>query len=144
MITNVSLLTLYVADQDESKAFYVDKLGFAEGTDVTIGNGFRWVTITHPDHPELEVVLALPGPPMDDAVSEAIRRALANGTMGGFGLNTDDCRKEYERLSGLGVEFVQPPADRPYGVEAVLRDNSGNWLVMTEPKPFDATGFPDF
>lgn len=144
MITNVSLLSLYVTDQDESKAFYIDKLGFNEGTDVKLGNGFRWVTIQHPDHPELEVVLALPGPPMDDAVAEAIRRALANGTMGGFGINTDDCRKEYERLTGLGVEFVQPPAERPYGVEAVLRDNSGNWLVMTEPKPFDTTGFPDF
>jgi catechol 2,3-dioxygenase-like lactoylglutathione lyase family enzyme len=144
MITNVSLLSLYVTDQDESKAFYIDKLGFTEGTDVSLGNGFRWVTVMHPAQPELEVVLSLPGPPMDDAVAEAIRRALANGTMGGFGISTDDCRKEYERLTGLGVEFVQPPADRPYGVEAVLRDNSGNWLVMTEPKPFDAGDFPDF
>jgi hypothetical protein len=33
------------------------------------------------------------------------------------------------------VEFPQPPSDRPYGVEAVMRDNSGNWLVLVEPKP---------
>jgi len=34
------------------------------------------------------------------------------------------------------VEFPQPPADRPYGVEAVMRDNSGNWLVLIEPKEY--------
>jgi catechol 2,3-dioxygenase-like lactoylglutathione lyase family enzyme len=51
MITNISLMTLYVTDQDESKAFYVDKLGFVEGTDVKMGDGFRWATIKHPDQP---------------------------------------------------------------------------------------------
>jgi hypothetical protein len=62
-----------------------------------------------------------------------LRRALANGTMGGFGLRTDDCRKTYEGPSTKGVEFVQRPSERPYGVEAVMRDNSGNWLVLVEP-----------
>nr|MBA3281495.1 VOC family protein [Acidimicrobiia bacterium] len=28
MITNISLITLYVTDQDEARDFYVDKLGF--------------------------------------------------------------------------------------------------------------------
>src|SRR6476659_8555916 len=104
MITNISLLTLFVTDQDESKAFYIDKLGFVEGTDISLGNGFRWVTVRHPEQPELEVVLSLPGPPMDDQLVEAIRGALSNGTMGGFGLNTDNCRKEHERLVAAGVE----------------------------------------
>ena len=49
--------------------------------------------------------------------------------MGGFGLSTTDCTKTYEDLVAKGVEFTQPPSDRPYGVEAVMRDNSGNWLV---------------
>ena len=57
--------------------------------------------------------------------------------MGGFGLRTDDCHKTYEELSAKGVEFVQPPSDRPYGVEAVMRDNSGNWLVLVEPREYD-------
>ncbi len=30
MITNISLFTLYVTDQDEAKKFYVDTLGFEE------------------------------------------------------------------------------------------------------------------
>jgi uncharacterized glyoxalase superfamily protein PhnB len=113
-----------------------------EGTDVTMGDGFRWVTVKHPSQPELEVTLQLPGPPLDDQAAEAIRRALANGTMGGFGMSTDDCRKTYEELSSQGVEFVQPPSERPYGVEAVMRDNSGNWLVLVEPQPYSAEDFP--
>jgi catechol 2,3-dioxygenase-like lactoylglutathione lyase family enzyme len=141
MITNVSLVTLYCTDQDEAKKFYTDKLGFVEGTDVTMGNGFRWVTVFHPDHPELQVTLSIPGPPHDDAMAEAIRRSLANGTMGGFGLRTSDCRKTYEDLAAQGVEFTQLPSDRPYGVEAVMRDNSGNWLVLIEPKEYTGEDF---
>ena len=44
-------------------------------------------------------------------------------------------------LSAKGVEFVQEPADRPYGVEAVMRDNSGNWVVLVEPRPFTPDDF---
>ena len=94
-----------------------------------------------PDHPELEVTLSVPGPPLDDQTAGAIRRALANGTMGGFGLHTDDCRKTYEELSAAGVEFVQLPSEQPYGIEAVLRDNSGNWLVLIEPRSYRGEDF---
>jgi len=141
MITNISLVTLYVTDQDASKEFYCDVMGFVEGTDVTMGEGFRWVTVKHPDQPELEVTLMLPGPPLNEDMASAVRRALANGTMGGFGLTTDDCRAEHERLVKLGVEFVQEPQERPYGVEAVMRDNSGNWLVLVEPRAFTPADF---
>lgn len=143
MITHVNLITLFVTDQDAAKAFYLDKLGFVEGVDLAVGGGFRWVTIRHPARPELEVVLSVPGPPMDGQIADAIRAALANGTMGGFGLATDDCRGDYERLSAAGVEFIQAPSDQPYGVEAVLRDNSGNWLALVESKPYSAADFAE-
>lgn len=141
MITNISLVTLYVTDQDEARRFYIDNLGFAERTDVSMGDGFRWVTIVHPDHPELEVTLMVPGPPLDEEMAEAVRRSLAKGNMGGFGLRTTDCQKTYDELVANGVEFIQPPSDRPYGVEAVMRDNSGNWLVLVEPKAFSPEDF---
>jgi catechol 2,3-dioxygenase-like lactoylglutathione lyase family enzyme len=142
MLTNISLITLWVTDQDEAKRFYVDVLGFVEDTDVSMGDGFRWVTVHHPQHPELEVTLMVPGPPLDEEMAEAVRRSLAAGRMGGFGLTTDDCRGDYEKLSAQGVFFPQPPADRPYGIEAVMRDNSGNWLVLVEQKPYDGSDFP--
>ena len=141
MITNISLVTVYCTDQDESKRFYVDVLGFEEGADVSLGEGFRWVTVRHPDQPELQVTLMVPGPPLDPELAEAERRALAKGSMGGLGLRTDDCRKTYEDLSAKGVDVVQPPAERPYGLEAGMRDNSGNWLVLVEPKAFTPEDF---
>jgi len=136
MITNVSLVTVYVTDQDEAKKFYTDILGFEARTDATLGD-YRWVTVGHPDHRELEITLMVPGPPLDDEMVEVVRRALARGRMGGLGLRVDDCQKTYEDLTAKGVEFPQPPSDRPYGVEAVMRDNSGNWLVLVEPKSGD-------
>lgn len=142
MITNVSLVTLYVTDQDAARDFYVDKLGFEPRADVSMGDGFRWVTIGHPTQPELEITLMVPGPPLDQEMAQQVKRALSKGSMGGFGLSTDDCEKTYEELSAQGVEFPQPPAKRPYGVEAVLRDNSGNWLVLVEPSEYSGEEFP--
>lgn len=61
---------------------------------------------------------------------------LAKGQLGGLGLRVDDCRKTHQELTEKGVEFVQEPADRPYGVEAIIRDNAGNWLVLVEQRAF--------
>jgi len=142
MITNISLITLYVNDQDAAREFYVSKLGFQAKSDVRMGDGFRWVTVFHPNQPELEVTLMVPGPPLDPEMAQAVQRSLAKGKMGGFGIRTDDCQKTYEELSALGVEFPQPPEKRPYGVEAVMRDNSGNWLVLVEETEYHGEDFP--
>jgi catechol 2,3-dioxygenase-like lactoylglutathione lyase family enzyme len=141
MITNVSLLTVYCLDQDESRDFYVDVLGFETRTDITMGEGFRWVTVGHPSQPELEITLMKPGPPLNDEAADFIRRQLGTGQLGGLGLRVDDCAKTYTELTAKGVTFIQEPADRPYGVEAIMRDNSGNWLVLVEPRQFTPADF---
>ncbi|MFI5910195.1 VOC family protein [Dactylosporangium sp. NPDC051541] len=132
MITNVNLVTVYCLDQDATRDFYVNVLGFEASQDVTLGE-FRWVTVKHPNQPELDITLMTPGPPLDDEAAAFIRRQLGKGGLGGLGLRVDDCRKTHAELVAKGVEFVQEPEDRPYGVEAVLRDNSGNWLVIVQP-----------
>jgi hypothetical protein len=106
-----------------------------------MGEGFRWVTVRHPRQPELEVTLMTPGPPLNEEAAAFYRRQLEKGEMGGLGLRVDDCRKTYEELTAKGVTFLQEPSDRPYGVEAVMRDNSGNWLVLVEPKEFTPGDF---
>jgi catechol 2,3-dioxygenase-like lactoylglutathione lyase family enzyme len=141
MITNVSLVNVFCLDQDAARDFYVDVLGFEARTDVTMGEGFRWVTVGHPSQPELEVTLMLPGPPLDAEAAAFVRRQLEAGQMGGLGLRVDDCRKTYADLSAKGVTFLQEPSDRPYGVEAVIRDISGNWVVLVEPKEFTPADF---
>ncbi len=141
MITNISLMTVYCLDQDRARNFYVDVLGFEARTDITMGEGFRWVTVGHPAQPELEVTLMTPGPPLDPEAADFVRRQLEKGQMGGLGLRVDDCRKTYEELTAKGVTFLQEPSDRPYGVEAVMRDETGNWLVLVEPKDFTPADF---
>jgi catechol 2,3-dioxygenase-like lactoylglutathione lyase family enzyme len=141
MITNISLVTVWCMDQDKARDFYVNNLGFEARTDIKVGDGFRWVAIGHPSQPEIDVTLMIPGPPLTPEAADFIRRQLEKGEMGGLGLRVDDCRKTYEELSAKGVTFLQEPADRPYGVEAIMRDNSGNWLVINEPKDFTPEDF---
>jgi len=133
VITNIAIVTVFVRDVDASLRFYTDVLGFVPKDDVTLGE-YRWCTVMHPTQPELVVNLAVPGPPMAPDLVAAIERAQDEGGMSGLGLNVDDCRATYDELVSKGVEFLQPPSERPYGVEALCRDNSGNWLVLVEQK----------
>ncbi|MBO0813502.1 MAG: VOC family protein [Microlunatus sp.] len=142
MITGVSLVGVWVTDIDASLAFYSDKLGFKVTADITLGDGYRWATVAHPDHPELQVNLQVPGPPLDPESATFVKRSLAKGVLHGIGLATDDCRATFAELSAKGVEFIQEPADRPYGVEAVARDNSGNFLVIVEQRAYSGEDFP--
>ncbi len=133
-ITNISLTAVWVKDIDESKAFYVDVLGFEERDDVRLGEDFRWCTVGHPAQPELEVHLTTPGPPLSPEFAASIERALDEGGTFAVGLNVDDCAATIAELEAKGVEVINPPEERPYGVEALIRDNTGNWLVLVEPR----------
>ena len=68
-----------------SKAFYIDKLGFVEATDVEMGDGYRWCTVAHPAQPELEVTLMKPGPPLDEEDAAAMQRMLDKGSLNAGG-----------------------------------------------------------
>lgn len=140
MITNISLTSVFVTDQDEALEFYTKLLGFEVRQDVTMGD-YRWLTVGHPSQPELNLVLSAIGPPLDDEAAEFVRRQLAKGSWHAGGLNVDDCRTTYEDLRARGVEFVMEPVDRPYGVEALMRDPSGNTWVLVEPKEYSASDF---
>ncbi|MGI5214260.1 VOC family protein [Plantactinospora sp. CA-290183] len=137
MIMNISITSVFVQDIDASKAFHIDVLDFAEHTDITLGDGsYRWCTVLHPSQPELQVHLTIPGPPYSPEMTGMLNRAMDEGGMFALGLRVDDCRKTHDDLRAKGVEFIQTPEDRPYGVEAVARDNSGNWMVLVEPREF--------
>lgn len=132
MITQMSHTTVYVLDQDRAKAFYTDTLGFEVRNDVTL-DGFRWLTVGPKDQPDLQIILAEPAPPMFDAEAAATVRALiSKGALGAGVMKTEDCRASFAELSAKGVTFLQEPAERPYGIEAVFRDDSGNWFSLTQ------------
>lgn len=134
MLKRFSHVTLYVLDQDRAKQFYTETLGFEVRNDSVL-DGFRWLTVGPKDQPDLAIMLAYPAPPMfspEDA--EAVRALVAKGAMGGAVIETDDCDATYKELAAKGVTFLQEPADRPYGIEAVFRDDSGNWFSLTQSK----------
>jgi len=131
MITQLSHTTVWVLDQDEARAFYTEKLGFEVRTDESM-DGFRWLTVSPPgtDH---ELILLEPGPPMmDPETASQVRGLIAKGVIGPGAFSTDDCRETYAQLRERGVNFLSEPTERFYGVEATLRDNSGNWFSMTQ------------
>ena len=134
MIKRLSHAGVPVLNQDSAKDFYANKLGFEVRTDMTM-DGFRWLTVGPVDQKDLEFILFEPGPPMHDEETGAqIRALVAKGAIGGGVWETDDCRATFDELSGRGVVFLQEPADRPYGIEAVFRDDSGNWFSLTQRK----------
>ena len=67
MITKLSHIGLMVRDQTQAYDVYVNKLGFKVHTDVTMENGFRWLTVTSPGQPDVEIVLSEPIEPMFSA-----------------------------------------------------------------------------
>jgi catechol 2,3-dioxygenase-like lactoylglutathione lyase family enzyme len=135
----ISSTQLWVHDQDEALAFYTDKLGMEVRSDVTVpemGN-FRWLTVGPPEQPGIEIVLMpIMGPPMiDDATAGQIRTLMGKGFAGTVFLTTDDCRRDYERLRSIGVEFVGEPEEQMYGIDCGFNDPSGNSLRLTQLHP---------
>ena len=138
---NLSTTQLWVHDQDEALAFYTKKLGFEVRSDVTMpemGN-FRWLTVGPPGQPDIAVVLmAIPGPPvMDEGTAEQVRTLMGKGFAGTLFLTTDDCQASYEELKSRGVEFIEKPEERPYGIDSSFRDPSGNNIRLTQVMEFD-------
>jgi catechol 2,3-dioxygenase-like lactoylglutathione lyase family enzyme len=144
MIKQVSHVNVWVHDQDEALAWYTEKLGFEVREDVTLPElgDFRWLTVGPVGQPDFALALmTVPGPPVfADDTAQKIRDLMGLGAAGGLFFATDDCRGDYKELTGRGVEFTEEPSDRPYGVDAGLRDPSGNniRLVQTAPVPSSA------
>ncbi len=135
MIDKIGLVCIWVFDQDEALEFYVGKLGFALQTDVE-AEGVRFVLVTAPEQPDVPLMLAVPGPPvMDPVTTEQIRALVAKGILGPGSLVTKDCRKTTAELKARGVEFVDEPEERFYGVDAGFRDPFGNHWRLTELLP---------
>jgi catechol 2,3-dioxygenase-like lactoylglutathione lyase family enzyme len=127
---------LWVHDQDEALAFYTEKLGMEVRADVTLPElgDFRWLAVGPAGQDGVSIVLmAIPGPPiMDTETAEQVRSLMAKGFAGTIFLTTDDCQAAYEQLKGRGVEFVEEPEERPYGIDSAFRDPSGNHIRLTQ------------
>jgi catechol 2,3-dioxygenase-like lactoylglutathione lyase family enzyme len=146
VISQLSHTNVWVLDQDSAKAFYTEKLGFDVRYDISMGEefegagaGFRWLTVSAKDQPDLQLVLASCDMGRSPEQAAQLRALVASGGMGVGVMTTDDCRRTYKELSAKGVTFLSEPAERPYGIEAMMRDDSGNLISLTQPHAFDSS-----
>jgi catechol 2,3-dioxygenase-like lactoylglutathione lyase family enzyme len=137
MLKSLTYATIWVHDQDEALAFYTDKLGLELRDDVTLPelNNFRWLTVGVPGQDVAISLVAVPGPPVfDEETRQQIMTLVSKGVAGGLMFSTDDCRASYEELKGRGVEFAQEPTEQPYGIDAAIRDPSGNQARLVQQR----------
>ncbi len=135
MITGISIVSVWVLDQDAAKDFYTKQLGCELTNDIVLDNGMRWLTVRPEGSSGQELLLMDPTRSMLDAETAAqVRALIAKGALSPGVMATTDCHADYDVLAGRAVEFIQPPAERPYGIEAILRDDSGNWFSFTQRK----------
>ncbi|GAB4531037.1 MAG: VOC family protein [Anaerolineae bacterium] len=136
MFNKLSVATIWVKDQNEALRFYTEKLGFDIRADVTAGD-YRWLTVGLEGQPDLEFQLAglTPSHALTQDDVAHLTSLVESGKMGLGPWKTNDCQKTYETLKAKGVEFIQEPTDRPYGIiEAIFKDNSGNVMVLSQDK----------
>jgi catechol 2,3-dioxygenase-like lactoylglutathione lyase family enzyme len=122
----IVLTSVYVDDQDKALDFYTNVLGFVKKKDVPMGE-HRWLTVVSPDAPDgTELLLEPDGHPAAGPFKEALVEDGIPFTAFGVG----DVEAEYERLTGLGVEFPQKPTQAGPVTMAVLDDTCGNLIQI--------------
>lgn len=118
-INRVACITVAVEDQDIALNWFESKLGFKKRVDRQ-GPGMRFLTVSPSKQPELQIILASWFPEHIGKNPTAI-------------LYTDDCQGTFEQLSGKGVEFTEPPASKPFGLQAIFKDLYGNSYALLQP-----------
>jgi len=127
----IDVMSLYVDDQREALAFYVDVLGFIKRRDVPVGDD-SWLTVVSPESPEgPELLLEPAGHP----AVKPYRDALVEDGIPLAQFTVADVKAEYARLTSKGVLFTQPPTDVGAAVIAVLDDTCGNLVQIIAEKP---------
>src|SRR5215831_11033248 len=119
LIHHVGIVSLPVADQDRSIAFFRDTLGFEVRRDAPMGSGgARWIEIAPPGaKTSLTLVTWFD--------------AMQPGGVQGLVLNTTDIEKTHAGLSKKKVE-VSAIQNAPWGRYCTLKDPDKNGLVIVQ------------
>jgi catechol 2,3-dioxygenase-like lactoylglutathione lyase family enzyme len=136
MITKLTHTCVYVLNQDSAYDFYVNKLGFKVHTDAPMGPDNRWLTVTTPEQPGLEITLFLvtESAMFNKETVKTMKELIQKGTFGCGVFECNDIYATYEELKSKGVEFSKAPKEEFYGVEALFKDDSGNWFSLGQKK----------
>jgi predicted enzyme related to lactoylglutathione lyase len=124
-----------VHDHDEALGFYRDALGLEVRNDVAAEGG-RWVTLSPPAQPDIEIVLVNPQGGINPTDADTILTLLTKGSLTGVLFRSDDVDGAFERIRASGAEVLQEPMDQPWGPrDCAFRDPSGNMIrISATPK----------
>ena len=122
----INVTSVLVDDQEKALRFYTDTLGFVKKADVPMGE-HRWLTVVSPEQAD-DVELLLE--PDAHPAARPFKDALVADGIPFTSFAVDDARAEFERLSGLGVTFTQPPTPMGPVTTAVFDDTCGNLIQI--------------
>ncbi|HEY4280154.1 MAG TPA: VOC family protein [Conexibacter sp.] len=133
MTISISAVHVLADDPDAALAFYRDSLGLEVRNEVANG-GYRWITLSTADQPEIEIVLSQPHAGRSQQDGDAIAAMLAKGELPGILFRTNDLDATFEQVRAAGnAEIVQEPASQPWGVrDAAFRDPAGNMVRVSQ------------
>ncbi|GGJ22273.1 VOC family protein [Deinococcus roseus] len=135
MISAVSHITRYVQDAEEALKFYTEVLGFNKQFDGEAGPGLRWLTVTAPDQPGVEIVLFEPRVWFRDPDKAAEAESIID-RQPQLVFITKDIDAALLRLKEAGVKLDTPEVrDLPWGRDLEFRDITGSSINMVQLKP---------
>jgi serine phosphatase RsbU (regulator of sigma subunit) len=123
----LNFATVWVRDQERSRQFFVEQLGFQAAIDAEVPGVGRWIIVTPP--------IGLPGialvvPPEGSVEARRI------GQNTGVGFLTEDVRAVFEEWSKHRVRFAVPPTEPSWGRGqaryALFEDVDGNRFSLIE------------
>lgn len=132
MIAKMGIANIYVIDQNSAHDFYVNKLGFKLVDDIPMGPDSRWLTVSPPEQPDLQLVLfpIKVSKMFPKETAETMIDLIRKGTFGRGVMHCRDIYATYEELKARGVEFMKPPTKEFYATEALFKDDSGNYFSL--------------
>ncbi|PJO42933.1 VOC family protein [Lysinibacillus xylanilyticus] len=126
MINKVGQIMLYVNNQNESKEFWTEKVGFSVISEQDNGQGMKWIEISPTEEAETKIILHN---------KELIAKMQPELNLGTPSLMffTEDIDKLYNDLLNKKVivgEMVNMPSGRVFN----FADNENNYFAVMESK----------
>lgn len=127
----IATTSVFVDDQRKAQAFYTDVLGFETRLDEPVGEA-RWLTVGAVGaQADVELLLE----PGDSDIATTYTTSLREAGIPAIVFSVDDIAAEFERLTALGVRFVQEPVEYGPVIVAVIDDTVGNLLQLVQRLP---------
>ena len=120
-IKSFEIISVPVSDQQRSKEFYRDVVGFELVREEPMGPGQSWIQ------------LAPPGCPTTIALVSWFEN-MGPGGLQGVMLNVTDIERDHQQLSERGLKLAEIKQE-PWGRYTTFQDPDGNGWILRQPPP---------